>query len=548
MSKQQPESGQLMNRRTLIKTVGAVGTAGVLGKRAPQRYQPVGQARAAVPLVAIGLAAGGAAVGYLAKKAADKYLGDEGNYSGYTGSDALISDIWAGSLNMTSANERVMTTINNNVSTSKAVGLAKGKAAIVEAMNAGASNSEAQTAANDAVKEYYSVIQENVLTHAKSQLAQGKHYYDELVAHSDTGPRDAGKYVGRYSGTFGDLHGYQDDSHLTDSAHSDYQFGSMRESQIDWNNPTTPTVTLLDGTTTVDFPEYEFTDGSYNWVIEAPTLTPSSDKSNWGYIGMADPDSSEYTWYYHEHRYDETMTNIKTEYDDVNTTLSGFADDVYSQWEAGEIPTEDLVDPITAATELEQDYDGMQGQGAFAAMLGIPTSADQTVYIELLDSEVNIWADFYTEHVPTDAQGNETGFETDTTYSPSTWSEPLFIAYERTAYYDSDGNEVNESEWDSETGTSETVSDFTEIEQDFVIQQIETPNGETVESFQTKSRNVQTADVAALEEELAQVREAQLALQEEAQSGAGGFLSDLSTKEKGVGAAIGSGILYFIAK
>jgi hypothetical protein len=75
-------------------------------------------------------------------------------------------------------------------------------------------------------------------------------------------------------------------------------------------------------------------------------------------------------------------------------------------YDPGDIPTEDLVDPVTAATELRQNYDNRAGQSAHAAMMGIPTEADMTAALEIQSDEAEdgVWqvdADIYTAHVPT---------------------------------------------------------------------------------------------------------------------------------------------------
>jgi hypothetical protein len=212
--------------------------------------------------------------------------------------------------------------------------------------------------------------------------------------------------------------------------------------------------------------------------------------------------------------YNNPYDEIAVQRDDVNATLSGFVTDVYNNWSAGDIPTEELVDPITAATELSQNYDGYQGQGAHAAMLGIPTTAKQSVAITVHgDTEDNdLLVDFYTQHVPTDADGNEVGFEKGMKYEPSTWSQPLYIAYE---YTDSDGS---------------VSSDFVQLEKPFTVNEITNKDGESVSQFKTESTVNQTADVTALKEELEQIRKEQVRLQEESQDdpsgGGGGFSFD----------------------
>ncbi|MDG7673783.1 hypothetical protein OK512_11020, partial [Streptococcus pneumoniae] len=287
--------------------------------------------------------------------------------------------------------------------------------------------------------------------------------------------------------------------------------------------------------------------------IKSRHLDDKDDQEDWAADFEVDSfslSSGAYADYSDEYQYFQTvpMGNafdaVVTERDKVLNDLSTFVSDVYSQYSAGDIPTEDIVDPITAATELRTNYDGMQGASAHAAMLGIPTNAEQSVYMTLESDGVDVWADVFTNKKITDGSGNEVGFQKGTTYDPTTWDDPLYIAFEYSETTDADGNVLNSTQqdtYDGETTTTE-YSDFVAVEQPFTITEI-TVDGESQQSFKTTSRNTQTSDVSKLQEELDQIRQTQLELQEESQSGGGGFdLSGLS-----LGGIPGEGVVLIAA-
>lgn len=539
---------RVTRRGVLTKTAAGIGTAAAVnaGMEQSDVSGPVGSADAIVCSglciagAAVGVAAGGAAIGYLGGSyLEDKFLGDSRDYSGYTGADALYSELYAGAVEMESADERVMTSIQNNITHSQNVALSKGKAAIIKEMNAGNGETAATTAMQNAIDGYYSSIQQNIISHANAQISQVYHHIEQLQEHADATMDGASL---RFYHSPPDLPG------TVDEPLSAYD-GTYSLS--------THSKTLLDGSTV-----------SVNWIHLPSSGTPGEhslfgdqvDGSDVGEIFEIAYNGDE-TKYCDLRRFVSALDDVSAERDNVNGQLSGFVSDVYAQYSAGGIPTEDLVDPITAATELSQNYDGEQGQSAFAAMLGIPTSAEQSVWLTLETDGVDLVADLYTEHVPTDSDGNEIGFEAGKTYDPANFTAPVYVAYEAAA---SQGSTPTETATATETGTQvdqqfihpdtaeQTASDFVEIDQPFTIQQIKTPDGSTVESFQTTSQNTQTADVSKLQEELAQIREIQTQMQEEAQEetggggGGGGFLADSSDRELGILALGGAALVYLL--
>lgn len=512
-----------MSRRGFMRATAATAGGAAVGSTATvPRFSPVGRADAAAPLVVAGALVG---IHYLLEEGAEM-LGDERDYSGYTGGDALHTEIEVGVTEMQSADERVMTSIENNIQHSDNVALAKGKTAIIEAMNAEKSESEAQTAMQSAIDDYFATIEENVLNHYVAQLSQMRHMADRVESHGDVSLEDVFEvYTSDWwqPATGAAATGGDDDAYTVITGK---EYGEDYEAQTqDWD--------LLNGETFTGIETVQYTS-----TYEQGDLIPhSSMGGGHGFVRFrVQPMQKESTTEFFElSRFDSAIDSILSQRDSVNATLSGFVSDVYAQWEPGEIPTEELVDPVTAATELRQNYDGMQGQGAFASMLGIPTDADFSVRMTLEDDDVKVWADIYTEHVPTNSEGEEVGFQSGETYQPSTWDAPLYIAYEFEETSSGDGS--NNSTSTTTTTGSSIQSDFVQIEQNFTIEFVEDADGNEVTEFQTESRNNQTSDVSALEEELAQIREEQIRLQEEAEEEAasgGGFFDDIGGESAGV--------------
>ena len=132
--------------------------------------------------------------------------------------------------------------------------------------------------------------------------------------------------------------------------------------------------------------------------------------------------------------------------------------------------------PVTAATQMGQDT-GMAGQAAEAAMLGIPTSASFALWLELQDADGNTFeveAELYTTASPTDGSGNETGWEVGTTYEPSNFAAPIYVAYE---YID--------------TESGDKSSDFVQIDEPFTVIDATDEDGNEVTNVANEERITQ---------------------------------------------------------
>jgi len=181
-----------VNRRQFMHRVGAatlgastVGAAGIRSSTQPANAFVISGSAALLVGGAIAGAAGGAGLAYLARDEIESVLGQGENLSGYTGKEALRTQIEEQSLSMQTVDERVFTSIENNLANSETVGFAKGKAGALEKMNAEAPEVDAVTAMEEAVDDYYSTIQKNILVHLETQASQIDHQVSMARAHAD---------------------------------------------------------------------------------------------------------------------------------------------------------------------------------------------------------------------------------------------------------------------------------------------------------------------------------------------------------------------------
>jgi len=110
------------NRRQFMRRVGcatlgasAVGAAGLASSTQPANALVITGTTALLAGGAIAGAAGGAGLAYLARDEIESVLGQGEDLSGYTGKEALRTQIEEQSLTMQTVDERVFTSIENNL-------------------------------------------------------------------------------------------------------------------------------------------------------------------------------------------------------------------------------------------------------------------------------------------------------------------------------------------------------------------------------------------------------------------------------------------------
>lgn len=431
---------------------------------------------------------------------AHRSYGDMRDYSGYTGADALHQEIEVGAVEMQQADEKVMTSVLNNIQSADNVAIAKGQVAIAEALNAGKSESQAQNDMEAVIDEFFSQIQQNIINHYETQLSQARHHYDQVKAHSNLvhdgensilrvqiGADGTIRVIWTASGNGAVLAAesmMEQRAYNTDCTYQEYQF------------------TKLDGTTTTITESIHDTSGHYLSCRPAHGYSSGTKSSGWGLESF--DDGSDFI-YLEPHRFQDAMDQVVTRRDSVFSDLSGFVSDVYAAYEPGEVDISEIVDPTTYATELSTDNNRGFRQAA-ASHLGIPTNAQQNVVIDIhwTDREdTKVWTDLYTSYTPTDSDGNKVGWQVGTTYVPSNWSEPLFVVFE-----DDEGN-----------------ADMAQLQEDFTLVKAYDKDGNEIDSFNNTQTTTHTSDVQQFQDQLNQLRQEQLRLiekWEDEDSGGGG--------------------------
>ena len=492
-----------MNRRQFMRRAGAatlgasaVGAGGIRSTAQPASALVITGTAALLAGGAIAGAAAGAGLAYLARDNIEDILGQGEDLSGYTGKEALRTQIEEQSLTMQTVDERVFTSIRNNLANSETVAFAKGKAAALEKMNAEAPESDAVTAMEEAVNGYYATIQKNILTHWETQTSQIHHHVSMAVAHQDVDTTNWFEFDGM------SVHNTGTERDLTTVT-----LVSGETYEVD-------TIVMEGGATKIE-PRISNGDGNGEFIFTGGTNDVTTLR-RLDYLDLLD--------------------TVASRSSSVKTKLGGFIGDLYLEYGAGDIPTEDVIDPVTAATQMGQNT-GMAGQAAEAAMLGIPTSASFSLDLELQDAGGNIFeveAELYTKASPTDGSGNDTGWEVGVEYDPSNFDAPIYAAYE---YIDTD--------------TGEKSSNFTQIDEPFTVIDATDEEGNQVTNFANEKRITQTADVTKLEEELAQLRDEQQRLQTQSQAGGGGGggittgSSSFST-EQIIAGVVGTGVAAYL--
>lgn len=520
-----------MDRRRFMKALGATGAAAaglsVTGT-------PIQRAEA-VPWLAAGAVAAGAAIGLdymmgtgyteeVTTRAANyihRRFGDDRNYGEYTGATALQEEIAIGGNEMKLADEKVMTSIQNNIQAADNVAYSKGQVAVVEALNNGKSESEADAKMKDAIDKYFSKIQENILIHYNTQADQIRHHYNKIAEHADLTADGTGSIFWIWGRNTSDETVAQGDTGLdTSTGYTVHETGAAFAQTANVGSATYNTimVELLDGTKKESERVVGGSSDNY-WAGPFPGTSTQADGVVMSF-GIKDTDGSVVEYFY-PYDYWQSWDEVIATRDSVLADLSGFVTDIYAAYEPGEVDLAGVVDPTTFATELATDTDSEAYRQAAAAQLGIPTSATENVSITIHgENEVTIQTDLYTDHSPTD------GFQVGETYNPSSWTEPLFVTYP-----------------DSETGEM----DIAQLEDSFTIEAATGPEGNAVDSFDTVSTNAQSANTEELKANLDQLRETQqemLANQSPTDGGGGssggppGFVSWLS--DDSIGRAVGA--------
>jgi hypothetical protein len=194
------------------------------------------------------------------------------------------------------------------------VAIAKAKAALVKKLNNGASESEANTAMNEALTEYYANIQKNILTHYDAQMSKIQSIGNALLTHPDSNGGSSGGPSNVFKvGALGDVR---------KGAKS---FGSAVGALKDNG---TESIDLVNGNT-FDIAKYEIRKSGYTGNVKWKHTNTDTNDNPVPYWEVTSPDGDSSATYSFRRVY-SAFDKVVTKSDELNAQLVGLSSDLYS--------------------------------------------------------------------------------------------------------------------------------------------------------------------------------------------------------------------------
>ena len=346
----------------LMVVLSGIGGAVVVGPQVggpvgdvAESANVVGEADAAVPLVAAGLAvAGGTAAGFVGG-----YIANRGSNSDQLNkTDALEThkEIFSRSAALHQQQETILSGFNNHLQDTESIAKMEGKNAYIRALNNGTPEASARTKAKNAVSDYYSDRQMTLVASWNTSMATVVNMHE--VAEETPGLN--GISFGAGATPTGTVRAIESNNQVNDGYTAHYV------------NETTETASLANGSSvtvksinlrlantkpqTVNIPDGSVTQGGPNdievtWEGFEVNQTPASSSMAKAIVF----DEFEAQW-----------SAVESQEDSVLAEMDTFVDNTYSAYQQGEINNSDLVDPYVLAS---QQSAGSDFQGWTAAQL-----------------------------------------------------------------------------------------------------------------------------------------------------------------------------------
>ncbi|WP_049939003.1 hypothetical protein [Haloarcula marismortui] len=401
-----------------------------------------------------------------------------------TGTDAQQTklDIYQSAQNSKAQADNYQTTLDNYLSDTKTQARIIGKNAYIRSLNNGSSKSAAKTEAKQAVQDYYSVKQENLIAEWNTQIEHWK--YLRSTAESESGI----------------------DSRFVRVDDADYYSEPYTYYDRYTGNSGTETKTLVNGTTvdSATFEVEEVADDGGTTInnqetvgIESGVLDSNID-TRWLGVSSTDTTDGPVKMVVFED-YETSYAAIESQSDTVESNMDTLAENTYSAYQQGEINSSDLVDPYMLSSQQSPGDDFQGWTAAQLTLLGTnsPENFDQIGSFNVTtESGTQYEGVLFSQENPASGQ-----FENGTTYNTSNIGGTQYVV------------------------TSDRI---VELDGEFTIDSISTQDGQTVQNVTIEKTTYETSNVTELKqqyEDLAYKR-AQIEAREKAlkQSAGGGLL------------------------
>lgn len=458
-SDQSPRSPSRRNFIRLLGVAGGTAAAGVGSQATP--FSPVQNGQAVAPLVAVGAIG---AAGYLSGRAAEagiKHFTDLGESSDYdeSSASALYTQARFDHKTIKSANDSVLTTLENLVQNASQIAYQEARGAVLKALNNGKTPAKALDAGYTAIDEYILPNQKNLIDRYTTAVLQIKTAHDRAKSSSVV-----------------------DRSNLWQNANGNFEFPEVTIGLADGSSHPATKLKLVGATYQPNLSDT----GSNNVSVTFKGSTPytQTDYSN------IQPLMSK--------RFAQVLNDLDTAWQDARSEIDTFVNSIGSSYQAGEISTEDITTPSDLFSMASQDSSSPYAAADLAG-LGLQVNQSNTMVVDLLDDGQQLEGSVYLNESPiggslsvgsvydpslsrpTDSDGNYTDSAND--YA-GTESDPIpieglaYIAYNTesgstyaqiqqpfkvTSATDADGNDLQQVGYQPSKGQQTTTTDISEL-------------------------------------------------------------------------------------
>ena len=423
-------------------------------------------------------------------------------------SDSIHLQSYYDATTIRAADDSVLTTLTNLVANAKSVAYQEGRAAFLEALNAGDTVATAESKGITAIKDYIAPNQANLVERRSVAMTQVEQAHTRAAEISGVSPNDIWEF------------------YAPGISPSSYPIASFK----------THEVTLVDGSTATE--RYAYQPSGLNGEVEHANVIWKSfndvgQKTNDIAVkSVPDDDKKGRKIINNRGRFQTVFDDLVTAHDEAKSELQAFASGIADTYQAGDIKTEDLVTPRDL-WEMSSDDSETPYAAADLSGLGLEVNQNSAVVINLLNDGTSLEGTVYLSKSPignslavgnvydpnlsrsTDADGNYT--DTIDDYA-GTESDPIpldglsFIAY-----------------------NTDNGSTYDQIKQPFKVDSAFDENGEELQNIDyapSTGQQTTTTDLDELRSELQSLNDEIIRLEEERQ--------ELATSSTGTGVFGGS--------
>lgn len=284
-----------------------------------------------------------------------------GNVDESQPTNELEISLYQSAQNQKASADNYQTTVNNRLKDAKQVARIKGKSAYIRALNNGSSESAARSAAKQAVADYYTAQQMNLISEWERLLHQAQ-YINDVATNNSEISNSFSRVVQQDSRI--KITGYDSGSTTETLANGTSVNVAAMKVYHDGGSSTSYSQTyhlgINDGTTTVS----NTAGGGGVTVSGARIAAPTNDYTSLQHIVLDD-------WKQSWQEIDKQNDLVQADMDDlVNTT--------YQDYQSGDINNSDLVDPYVLSSEYNPGDQYQSWTSTTLALLGQNQPADMS--------------------------------------------------------------------------------------------------------------------------------------------------------------------------